>query len=136
MCERERGSLWRELLHDAMGYLREHGQEVEGNEIKVDVSLPGGPHFIVVGLPPPEVPRPVAADGWKILGRKEARVVTWLRGRGWQKTADLAREVQQANTSEFRVLLRNLRDRGIVELSKRYGIRLVEGINPGQAHSG
>jgi len=126
MCERERGSSWGELLRQAMKYLQEHGQKVEGHEIKIDVSLPGGPKFGVEGLPPPEVPRPVASDGWKLFGETEERVVTWLRGKGWQKTPDLAREVQEANTSEFRALLRKLRDRGVIELNQRHGVRLVE----------
>lgn len=65
------------------------------------------------------------------LSPLEARMVGGLQGKGWMTTAALAGAVGEEPTSEFRCILRNLGERGIVEMSHKSGVRLAE---PGVPH--
>jgi hypothetical protein len=74
--------------------------------------------------PPRPAPRPHA--GWAMFSPLEVRIVEGLAGGAWTTTAALAATIGEEPSSEFRCVLRNLGERGVVETNQRLGVRLTE----------
>lgn len=62
------------------------------------------------------------------LSPLEQRIVGALAGRGWVSTAALAESMGEAADNDFRVVVRNLSERNILETSTRHGVRLTGGL--------
>ena len=58
------------------------------------------------------------------LSPLERKIVDGLRGNDWVVTAELAASIGEEPSSEFRAVVRNLAERGILETNTRLGVRL------------
>ncbi len=75
--------------------------------------------------PEPLPPAPPPAGG-RPFSSLESKIVNGLSGRGWMVTADLAALIGEEPSPEFRCLVRNLGEAGVIETSQKHGLRLVE----------
>lgn len=76
--------------------------------------------------PPPPTVSPATPPAERDLSPGEEKIVQALPPDcSWTTTAELAKALGREPTSDFRLLLRNLAGRGVVETSKKYGIRLL-----------
>lgn len=64
---------------------------------------------------------------WRQFSPLEELLVKGLKGQGWLTTAKLCALAGVEVSNEVRTVLRNLGERGVVELTQKHGVRLLEG---------
>lgn len=75
---------------------------------------------------PKPAPATDRAGGWRMFSDKEQAIINALRGKGAMTSEELARLLGKPLTNEMRARLRGLSERGVIDVTQREGVRLLE----------